>query len=130
LHSDPESSGRTVPSPVEDGKDGKVKRVAWCEGIWRQQQFTSFFRLLTLTGGNAFTASGTRSTCQVSVDFLSSLAESYSSIKHLRLISIHPSLKVPEFAFLEIQGTEDLEFRRVSTENEADGGTGCFRLKG
>jgi len=42
----------------------------------------------------------------------------------------NPSLKPPEFAALEIQGTEDLEFGRVSAEIDAERGAGCFRLKG
>ena len=59
--------------------------------VYHFLQVTNSLDSLEVIAGNGYTTSGARTTSQVSVDFLSSLAESYSSIKHLRLVSIRHS---------------------------------------
>ena len=56
--------------------------------IYHFFQVTRSLDSLEVIGGNVSTNSGARTTSQVSVDFLLRLAESHSSIKHLRLVNI------------------------------------------
>jgi len=48
--------------------------------VYHFLQVTNSLDSLEVIGGNASTTSGARTTSQVSLDFLSSLAKSYSSI--------------------------------------------------
>jgi len=75
---------------------------------------------LEVAGGNAFTTSGARRTSEISVSFLSSLTESDSSIKRLRLVNIYSpnSLSSQFFKFkaLKILSLDGCSLRTMKRE--------------
>ena len=75
---------------------------------------------LEVVGRSATTTSGAMSASQLSVDFLSSLAESYSSIKHLRLVNIGRSNSLcshlSKFKALEILSLDEVLLRTMRKE--------------
>jgi len=83
-------------------------------------QVTRSLDSLEVLGGGAIATLGALSTCQVSVDFLSNLAGSYPSLKHLPLISTHRSnllsSQLLKFKVLKILSLDGFLLRSMQRE--------------